>query len=98
MFLIDLLLKYDDENFGQHPKYKRLALHLAKKWLQTNYCAFKKYGTFYEKYHVDKIGEPGYGGEYKVQDGFGWSNGVILYLANKLGPEIELDSKCINSF
>lgn len=25
--------------------------------------------------------------------GFGWTNGVILYLADKL-PEIDLDSKC----
>lgn len=64
--LIDALLRYDDENLGQQPKYKRLALHLAKKWLQTNYCAFKKYGTFFEKYNVNKLGGLGTGGEYKV--------------------------------
>ena len=96
MFLIDTFLKYDDEHFGQQPKYKRVALHLAKKWLQTNYCAFKRYGTFFEKYNVHKLGIPGSGGEYDVVDGFGWTNGVILYLANKLGQEIELDSKCNN--
>ena len=26
-----------------------------------------------------QIGLPGGGGEYKVQEGFGWSNGVILH-------------------
>lgn len=77
-FLIEALLKFDEENFGQQPKYKRLALHLAKKWLQTNYCGYKKYGTFFEKYNVNSLGEPGVGGEYQVQDGFGWTNGVIM--------------------
>ncbi|KAI3642204.1 hypothetical protein MP228_011759 [Amoeboaphelidium protococcarum] len=32
----------------------------------------------YEKYDVTRIGVPGIGGEYVVQDGFGWTNGVVL--------------------
>lgn len=78
-FIIDSLLRYDDENFGQQPKYKRLALHLAKKWLQTNYCAYKKYGAFFEKYNADKIGEGGIGGEYKVQGNYSLSLKVQLF-------------------
>lgn len=32
----------------------------------------------FEKYDVTSIGSHGGGGEYTVQDGFGWTNGVAL--------------------
>jgi alpha,alpha-trehalase len=40
-----------------------------------------------EKYDVVNIGHSGGGGEYPLQDGFGWTNGVMrkltaLYLAD----------------
>jgi len=34
----------------------------------------------HEKYHANRMGERGEGGEYVPQEGFGWSNGVILEL------------------
>ena len=61
--LIKTLIRFHEENFGQNPTYKRLALHLATKWLQTNYCAYKANGGFYEKYSVTgPRGELGGGG------------------------------------
>jgi len=34
-----------------------------------------------EKYDVVDVRRPAGGGEYATQDGFGWSNGVVLALA-----------------
>ena len=36
-----------------------------------------------EKYRVDDLTLPGGGGEYPVQDGFGWTNGVYLDFLRK---------------
>jgi alpha,alpha-trehalase len=36
-----------------------------------------------EKYNVVDTTLPGGGGEYPLQDGFGWTNGVYLGLLNK---------------
>ena len=33
-----------------------------------------------EKFSADEVGVPGGGGEYEVQEGFGWTNGVTLDL------------------
>lgn len=51
---------------------------LAHKWITTNYCGYKKYNLMFEKYDVTSVGSHGGGGEYTVQDGFGWTNGVAL--------------------
>ena len=42
-------------------------------------------GHVFEKYHAEMVGYPGRGGEYIVQEGFGWSNGVILWMLNQFG-------------
>ena len=36
-------------------------------------------GLMFEKYDVRRVG-PGSGGEYDVQTGFGWTNGVAISL------------------
>ncbi|KHN87732.1 Trehalase [Toxocara canis] len=57
------------------------AFRLAQKWVDGNYRVFKKTGHMWEKYDVSgTVPEPGAGGEYVVQEGFGWTNGVILNL------------------
>uniref|UniRef100_A0AAF5DE67 Trehalase n=1 Tax=Strongyloides stercoralis TaxID=6248 RepID=A0AAF5DE67_STRER len=60
------------------------ALKLAKRWILSNFRTFKKENAMFEKYNVvsEKIGHGG-GGEYDVQEGFGWTNGVILDLLTK---------------
>jgi alpha,alpha-trehalase len=45
-------------------------------------------GNMFEKESVFNIDVSGSGGEYTVQAGFGWTNGVALYLASKYGAII----------
>lgn len=57
---------------------QKLAKELAVKWIASNYQAFVKMKHMAEKYDATVTGESGGGGEYRVQYGFGWTNGVIL--------------------
>ncbi|KAJ8675851.1 hypothetical protein QAD02_011637 [Eretmocerus hayati] len=65
-----------------YPPAEQLAQSFALNFLQTTYLAFDKYGKMFEKYDTANQGESGGGGEYKAQDGFGWTNGVILQFLN----------------
>lgn len=51
-----------------------LATKAKKRWLDVNVKVFKNTGM--EKYNVYDLSLEAGGGEYPVQDGFGWSNGV----------------------
>ena len=42
-------------------------------------------GRLMERYDVVDPGRRATGGEYVVQDGFGWTNGVLLRLMDELG-------------
>ncbi|MBL7740882.1 MAG: alpha,alpha-trehalase TreF [Chitinophagaceae bacterium] len=67
------------ENYGHHS----LAADIARRWIQLNKDVFKRTGKLMEKYNiVDTHLEAG-GGEYEGQDGFGWTNGVLLALMRK---------------
>ena len=61
---------------------KRLASEIAKRWLTTVDRVFKETGRLFEKYDVIDI-DAGGGGEYPLQDGFGWTNGVTADLLNR---------------
>ncbi|CAG8703298.1 38655_t:CDS:2, partial [Gigaspora margarita] len=52
-------------------------------------------GIIFEKYSALKAGVSGRGGEYQVQIGFGWTNGVLLWICSKLGDKLEVP-QCIN--
>ena len=56
-----------------------LAATLAERWLRENARVYCQSGKLVEKYNVLSAGE-GAGGEYPVQDGFGWTNGVVVKL------------------
>lgn len=58
----------------------KLAAEVKKRWLALNENVYKNTGKMMEKYRVDDIKLPTGGGEYPVQDGFGWTNGVYLDL------------------
>jgi alpha,alpha-trehalase len=58
----------------------RLAKDIAMAWIKTNIRAFKKTGKLMEKYNVVDTHTKAGGGEYNLQDGFGWTNGVLLNL------------------
>ncbi|ORY02114.1 glycoside hydrolase [Basidiobolus meristosporus CBS 931.73] len=51
-------------------------------------------GKLFEKYDATRPGRPGGGGEYTVQDGFGWTNGVALWALNQFGKELEAPTNC----
>jgi len=59
----------------------------ASRWVENNAAVFRKYGCLVEKYNVVQSGLAGAGGEYDVQEGFGWTNGVLLRLMRDLDSE-----------
>lgn len=60
--------------------YHRLANEIKGRWIKTNIKVFRQTGKLMEKYNVIDVSQPGGGGEYPLQDGFGWTNGVLAVL------------------
>ncbi len=60
-----------------------LADTVARRWLRLNRRVFLQTGKLLEKYDVVNPARPAGGGEYPLQDGFGWTNGVLLRLLNR---------------
>lgn len=67
------------ENYGHND----LAKEIASRWIQLNKDVFDRTGKFMEKYNVINTQLEAGGGEYPGQDGFGWTNGVLLALISK---------------
>nr|AGL34007.2 membrane-bound trehalase [Apolygus lucorum] len=67
---------------------KDLAFDIAERWVRSNYRAFNETNAMFEKYDATVVGGHGGGGEYEVQLGFGWSNGVIMELLAKYGDRL----------
>jgi len=64
-------------NYGQQP----LAAAIACRWMATVNDVYRQSGKLVEKYDVVVTGRSGGGGgEYPLQDGFGWTNGVMRKL------------------
>ncbi|HZF14658.1 MAG TPA: alpha,alpha-trehalase TreA [Steroidobacteraceae bacterium] len=57
----------------------QLARVIACRWIRENLEAYRTSGKLVEKYDVSGSGAAG-GGEYPLQDGFGWTNGVLRKL------------------
>ena len=63
---------------------RALADTVAHRWVRTCLRGFQQTGKLLEKYNVEATGPAaGGGGEYPLQDGFGWTNGVLLTLLNE---------------
>jgi len=56
-----------------------LAKNIGQRWLATVAREYKASGKMLEKYDVEEA-KAGGGGEYPLQDGFGWTNGVTRAL------------------
>ena len=56
----------------------------ARRWVRNNIAIYESTGRLLEKYNVESSGHAGTGGEYDVQDGFGWTNAILLRLLRKL--------------
>ena len=69
------------ENYG----YNALAVDIAGRWIRLNTAVFERSGKLMEKYNVEDTSLLAGGGEYEGQDGFGWTNGVLLALIKKYG-------------
>lgn len=57
-----------------------LAETLACRWMANVNRVYGESGKLVEKYDVIATDRPGGGGEYPLQDGFGWTNGVMRKL------------------
>ncbi|KAI9090860.1 Six-hairpin glycosidase-like protein [Phlyctochytrium arcticum] len=49
-------------------------------------------GNMFEKFNSLGFGTAGSGGEYVVQDGFGWTNGVALWTLKQFGADLKVQS------
>ncbi|XP_018563566.1 trehalase-like [Anoplophora glabripennis] len=62
---------------------KELATIFAHRWIVANIRSYNKNGVMFEKYHAENPDQFATGGEYRVQSGFGWTNGVALSIIEK---------------
>jgi alpha,alpha-trehalase len=68
------------EGLGRYGSHE-LAGTIARRWVQQNLAVFVATGKLVEKYDVTTTGPSAAGGgEYPLQDGFGWTNGVLRAL------------------
>jgi alpha,alpha-trehalase len=82
-----------------------LALKLAQRYLDSLYCTWRVTGgetstvpklphaqgngTIFEKYADESTNAAGGGGEYEVVEGFGWSNGVLIWAVDRFGEQLK---------
>ena len=67
----------------EHYRQHALAQTIAQRWTHLNVNVFQQTGKLLEKYNVEDLHLKAGGGEYPLQDGFGWTNGVLLRLMNQ---------------
>ncbi len=60
-----------------------LAAQIGTRFLHQVQNLYSVQDKLVEKYDLSGLGEGGGGGEYELQDGFGWTNGVTLKLLQK---------------
>ena len=73
----------------RHYHQDSLAERIACRWMVNVGALYSQSGRLVEKYDVAMVGHSGGGGEYPTQDGFGWTNGVLLKLIRKYGLPVE---------
>lgn len=71
--------------YGEHAA----ARDIARRWIATVDRSFRESGKLLEKYDIEQY-KPGGGGEYPLQDGFGWTNGVTSALLARY-PDLDPD-------
>ncbi|MBV8443818.1 MAG: alpha,alpha-trehalase TreA [Hyphomicrobiales bacterium] len=65
-----------------------VAREIADRWIRSNVQGFAAMGALVEKYNVEqRCCAGGAGGEYSLQAGFGWTNGVLAKLTAEY-PEL----------
>lgn len=77
------------QNYG----HQDLAMEVSWRFLTNVQHTYNREKKLVEKYDVSSTGTGGSGGEYPLQDGFGWTNGVTLKMLDLLcGTEKPCDS------
>lgn len=72
----------------ENSNQKELAADIARRWIKLNDDVYQRTNKLMEKYNVMDTHLEAGGGEYPGQDGFGWTNGVLLALITRYGkPE-----------
>jgi alpha,alpha-trehalase len=66
-------------NYGYHD----FAEEVKRRWIGANLAIYSTQAKLVEKYNVLDVTGSGGGGEYPLQDGFGWTNGVLLSLLSE---------------
>ena len=67
----------------RHYGHTKLAQEIRDRWLELNEKVYRNHGKMIEKYDVVNKSGVGGGGEYPLQDGFGWTNGVAAALIDE---------------
>lgn len=76
-------------NYGE----RDLAFDIAKRFVACVGRTYKKRGHIMEKYNVCEPDVIAGGGEYIVQHGFGWTNGIVKALINEFRVDMEKDDE-----
>lgn len=64
-------------------RQNKLANQIKANWVNINTKVYRSTGKLVEKYNVENTHLEAGGGEYPLQDGFGWTNGVLLKLLSE---------------
>lgn len=73
-----------------HPSLRDIALTSVQTWVHSVYSGWNRTRVIFEKYSATDPGSRGAGGEYDVQEGFGWTNGAILDLLSMYGDRLSV--------
>ncbi|MES0263624.1 alpha,alpha-trehalase [Citrobacter sedlakii] len=71
------------QNYGQ----EKVAMEVTWRFLTNVQHTYDREQKLVEKYDVSSTGTGGGGGEYPLQDGFGWTNGVTLKMLDLICPQ-----------
>ncbi|WP_194434772.1 alpha,alpha-trehalase TreA [Klebsiella pneumoniae] len=71
------------QNYGQ----QKIAMEVTWRFLTNVQHTYDSKQKLVEKYDVSSTGTGGGGGEYPLQDGFGWTNGVTLKMLDLICPQ-----------
>ncbi|MCS2159430.1 alpha,alpha-trehalase [Scandinavium sp. H11S7] len=71
------------QNYGQD----KIAMDVSWRFLTNVQHTYDSQQKLVEKYDITSTGTGGGGGEYPLQDGFGWSNGVTLKMLDLICPK-----------
>lgn len=94
----------DEQTTQDYMWTQDLALRLAQRYVDSLYCTWRVTGgttddaprlpgsqgngTIFEKYSDTSTNAAGGGGEYQVVEGFGWSNGVLIWAVDQFAHRL----------